>query len=278
MVREYHWQLQVRSYEGDAWGLLPASGMMRYLEEAAVSAARDVGYGRAFHDERNSLWVIRRMALALHAPVHIGDCIDITTWASHFERVRGGREYRVTNADDTLVASGLAEWVYLERKTLRPLAVPREVAVDFDLPGAPLGDYTPPSLSPVGQQFAFRAERVAEWHECDSLQHINNSVYVDWLDDALRTGLAELGWGVERLRERDLQLRGEHLKLDYKRAALPDHRLVISTTVQASEGRLVSVQQSIVSDEGAEVLTAHSVYGWQDSEGQPSQAPDILLA
>ncbi len=67
MVREYRWQLKVRSYEGDAWGLLPASGMMRYLEESAVSAARDVGYGRDFHEERGSAWVIRRMNLALES-------------------------------------------------------------------------------------------------------------------------------------------------------------------------------------------------------------------
>jgi acyl-CoA thioester hydrolase len=279
MVREYRWQLKVNSYEGDAWGLLPASGFMRYLEESAVSAARDVGYGREFHDEHGSAWVIRRMSLALDAPVRIHDHLEITTWISHFERVRGGREYRVINpADGKLVASGLAEWVYLERKTLRPLAIPRALTVDFDVPGAPLGTYEAPTIPPLDTQREFRTERVAEWHECDSMGHINNTVYVDWLDDAWRAAMAALGWDVGELKNQGLQLRGEHYKLDYKRAALPGDHLTITTRLEGLEGRRCAISQEITDGSSAGIMSANTIYGWRTNEGETAEAPGILLA
>jgi len=279
MVREYRWQLKVRSYEGDAWGLLPASGMMRYLEESAVSAARDVGYGRDFHEERGSAWVIRRMNLALETPVRIHDELEIATWISHFDRVRGGREYRVINSvTGESVATGLAEWVYLERKTLRPLPIPRALSVDFDVPGAPLGKYEAPLLPSSTKEIEFSTERVAEWHECDSMGHVNNTQYVDWLDDAWRAAMEELGWKVGELRAQGVQMRGEHYKLDYKRGALPGDHLIIKTRLQGEVGRLCSVSQEITTGSGAEILSGSTVYGWRTNEGQPVEAPGVLLA
>lgn len=277
MVREYKWQLKIRSYEGDAWGLLPASGVMRYLEESAVVAARDVGYGREFHEKHGSAWIIRRMSLALCAPVRIHENLEITTWISHFDRVRGGREYRVVNAESgELVARGLAEWVYIERKTLRPIAIPRELTVDFDTPGAPLGEYSAPSLTPLARQREFSVERVAEWHECDSMGHVNNTVYVDWLDDAWRAAMGELGWDVGEMVKRGLQMRGEHYKLDYKRAALPGDHLTIVTRLEGKEGRLCLISQSITTA-GVEIMAASTVYGWYTGEGCPTEAPGISL-
>lgn len=276
MVREYRWQLKIRSYEGDAWGLLPASGMMRYLEESAVVAARDVGYGREFHEKHSSAWIIRRMSLVLCAPVRIHESLELATWISHFDRIRGGREYRVVNADtQELVARGLAEWVYIERKTLKPLAIPRELTADFEAPGAPLGEYGAPNVSPLQRQREFSVERVAEWHECDSMGHINNTVYVDWLDDAWRASMSELGWGVGEMVKRGLQMRGEHYKLDYKRAALPGDRLRISTRLEGMEGRLCLISQEIATAEGAQVMAACTVYGWCKSDGHPTDAPEI---
>ena len=279
MVREFRWQLKIRSYEGDAWGLLPASGLMRYLEESAVSAARDVGYGREFHEERGSAWVIKRMSLQVLAPVRIHERLEISTWISHFDRVRGGREYRVTNSGTgESVAVGLAEWVYLERKTLRPLAIPRELSVDFDVPGAPLGEYEQPVLPPAGRELEFKSERRAEWHECDSMGHVNNTVYVDWLDDAWRAVMHEFGWNVGELRERGIQMRGEHYKLDYKRGALPGDLLLINTRVTGLEGRLSSVSQKITDESGTEIFSGSTVYGWRTNEGEAAEAPGILFA
>ena len=100
MVREYRWRLRVRSYEGDAWGQVPASGMLRYFEQSAIDAAADAGYGREFHRDNRSAWVIRRMTLLFgERPALTGEELEIRTWISHFAKVRGGSEYRVVHGD-----------------------------------------------------------------------------------------------------------------------------------------------------------------------------------
>ena len=165
MAREYTWRLQVRSYEGDAWGLVPAPVILRYLEHSAVMAAADVGYGRKFHEENSSAWVIRRMTLLMDAPARQAEELEISTWISNFAKVRGNREYRVCDAaTGTTLYTGLAEWVYMDRQSLTPKMIPPQVAQDFDVPGAPIFQYDAPQVEPYrGKEFV--AERTVDWHE-----------------------------------------------------------------------------------------------------------------
>ena len=107
--------------------------------------------------------------------------------------------------------------------------------------------------------------------------HVNNAVYADWLDAALRDAMLEMGWPIARLKEQGYQLRAEYLALDYKRAALPGERLSINTLIEGIEGRLCALSQSIRSDNGAsqiEVAASASVYGWADSAGEPCAPPE----
>src|SRR6476619_4270758 len=188
-VRTYNWRLKVRSYEGDAWGRVPASGILRYMEQSAILAAADAGYGNDFHREHNSAWVVHRATISLPIPLRLGAEVEITTWISHFSRVRGGREYIFKDATtgETLGVA-LTEWVYVDRTTLQPKAIPRELAVDFATPGGIQQEYDPPTLE-ANMNVSFATERTVEWHEIDSMGHVNNAVYADWLDDAFRNAL-----------------------------------------------------------------------------------------
>jgi YbgC/YbaW family acyl-CoA thioester hydrolase len=274
-MRQYRWGFRLRSYEGDAWGQLSSAGLLRYFEQSAVDAAADAGYGSEFHDARNSGWVIRRMYLVIDAPMRAGSDLEIVTWASHFARVRGGREYRVHHPrSDRVLARGLAEWVYVDRQTLAPLALPKELAQDFATPGAPLGSYDPPVVAPLDTQPEFTAARTAEWHEADAFAHVNNAVYAEWLDEAVKLALAELGWSTRSLMEAGLQLRGEYHALDYRRAAVPEDRVQIITRIEGVSGRLLAVRQVLTDEVGATYITASSVYGWRTIDGEPSGPPE----
>jgi acyl-CoA thioester hydrolase len=279
MVREYKWRLRVRSYEGDAWGLVPTSGILRYLEQSAVIAAANLGYGAEYHREHNSAWVIRRMSLVMHTPVRQGDELEIATWITHFAKVRGGREYVVSNAaSGQALYSGLAEWVYVDRQTLAPKAIPPGLDAVFDTPGAPIYRYDAPQVEVSAEQPRFTTERTVEWHELDSMGHVNNAMYADWLDDAFKAAMDVMGWNVARLKEEGLHLRGEHHSLNYKRAAMPGDKLFVTTIIGGATGRLCSVSQAVTDTNGEELMSADSVYGWRDNAGQPCEAPHGFAA
>jgi YbgC/YbaW family acyl-CoA thioester hydrolase len=264
-MREYRWQLKVRSYEGDAWGCLSSAWLLRYLEHSAVMAAADVGYGSRFHEENRSAWVIRRMTLLTPRLIRLAQDLEIVTWISHFARVRGGREYRVFDTLGELLATGIAEWVYIDRATLAPIAIPQQTAMDFEVPGAPLGNYDPPALERAEDVEAWEhnVQRTAHWHECDSIGHINNAVYAGWLDDAMFAAVEAQGVSLMEQREKGLRLGGAYYKLDYKRAALPGDELTVTTQLERQSGPSYAVAQRILAADGSTLLTASNIYTWQ---------------
>lgn len=278
MPRIYTQQHKVLNYEGDAWGQLQPSGVLRLLETSAIDAASDGGYGDEFHATHGTAWVVRRMSLLLLAPAHTNEELEITTWASHFVRVRGGREYRIENlTTGKSVAQGIAEWVYVDRKTGMPRPIPPQVAADFDVPGAPLGSYDPPPVSLASVPKEYKASRKAEWYEADSMGHVNNTVYADWLDSAFRDATEEAGWPVAQYKKRGYQLRANYILLEYKRPALPGDRLVISTNIVGAEGSLCSVSQTIRRadrEDSTELASAEYVYGWADRDGVSCEPPE----
>jgi YbgC/YbaW family acyl-CoA thioester hydrolase len=215
------------------------------------------------------------MTLQSHAPIRIGDRIEVTTWLSNLERVRGGREYRVVNAETgELGASGLAEWVYVDRQTLRPMALPPDLLNRLRVPGAPLGDYDPPAVPLAEAPRRFTSRRSAQWYECDTHGHVNNSVYADWLDEAMRAALLEMGYSTSDLKAAGVQLRGIHYRLEYKRAALPLDSLQIETTLTGTKGALCAVKQHISTEAGTDLLTAGSIYAWLTNDGEKAEPPE----
>ncbi len=260
----------VGSGEGDAWGQLPPSGVLRMFEQAAVAAAGDAGYDREFHIKHGSAWIIRRMVLLMPTPAHISDRLQLSTWLSHIAKVRGNREYRLENlSEGGMTATGMAEWVYIDRERVVPKVIPRELEADFDMPGAPLGTYEPPHVEAQDNPLEFSTERVAEWYECDSMGHVNNAVYADWLDSGLRAAMDAGGWPVGEMKRAGLQLRGEYFALDYKRPAMPGDHLTVTTRIDGVSGRLCRIYQAVANAEGTDLLTCTSVYGWADRHGKP---------
>ena len=117
-------------------------------------------------------------------------------------------------------------------------------------------------------------EREARWHETNSMQHINNAVYADWLDDAMREAVTQIGWSVAALRQQGLQLRGEYYYLDYKKAAVPGDAVTITTRVEGVSPTHCAVSQSIVTPDGIELLRANNVYRWRTGTGEATEGPE----
>ena len=74
--------------------------------------------------------------------------------------------------------------------------------------------------------------------EIDEYEHVNNSVYLRWMDGIAWAHSAKLGMPLERCLEMRRGMAVRHTRVDYTQAALVDDLLLIATWIVSSDGRL----------------------------------------
>ena len=249
---------RVRFDEAGPDGLLRTSVLLRYAQDLAWfhSAAR--GFDRAWYAERGLAWLARAAEVAVLAPDRrVGD---------DARRDDAGRRR----------ATGLgAPPDRLRRRGRRPCRVdpcrlgpprcarrPDSVPAEFDeVFGAPEGDVParprrrsasrPPTPAPA--TFAVRPQ------ELDPMDHVNNAVYADWLDEAvIAAGDPAAVRAVPRL-----------ARLEYARSAEPDASL--SGEVWPADGGWA---YRLSEAAGPELLRAHLAPAITDQTDEAPTAPD----
>jgi acyl-CoA thioesterase FadM len=158
---------RVRFDEAGSDGRLRTSAILRYAQDLAWVHSSALGFDRAWYDEHGLTWLVRAAELAVTAPAGVGTTLIGTT------RVDG---------DGHAVAWINIDWVLLDARGV-PTRIPpmfEEIlqgpAATFGLARVPLGE---PSADAVRRRFTVRPQ------ELDPLDHANNAVYADWLEEAV---------------------------------------------------------------------------------------------
>jgi len=80
----------------------------------------------------NATWVIRSHKVEYFLPAYVGEEIEIRTWVENIKRVRSLRKYEfVRKSDGKTLVKGETDWVFVDVKSGRPLAIPQVVAGVF---------------------------------------------------------------------------------------------------------------------------------------------------
>jgi len=75
-------------------------------------------------------WFIREHKLEYFSPAFSGEEIEVRTWVENIRRVQSQRKYEfVRKRDGKTLVKGETEWVFVDAKSGRPLAIPKEVRV-----------------------------------------------------------------------------------------------------------------------------------------------------
>lgn len=225
-------QFQVRLYECDAYGHVNNAVYLRYMEEAALGASAAVGYPWTRYSEMGRTWFTRDTSVEYFYPITFGDSIEVRTWLTDLRRVRSLRVYEMVLAGtEQLVARGLTDWTYIDTKTKQPVQVPDEVVSAYH-PGE-----TPPKLErqsfpeapPKPDGNAYEVHRRVEWRDLDSLRHVNNAIYLTYMEDAAMQAVASYGWPVYRMRELEQGPVATETRIQYLGTADLDDELVVRT-------------------------------------------------
>ena len=280
MTHLFTTRLRVRHYELDARGEMPNSALFRLFQETAMRATRDAGFGVEWFMERRAVWLVHQMTVEHLRPIRYPDELEVTTWLSDVQKVRTHREYLARSAvTNEIVARGRAYWVHLNGATLLPARIPPDLIERFQPNGIRAVPRPEPRTYAFSKHLApieHRARRRVQRYEADGMQHVNNAVYIDWLEEALADAVT--AWHPEQSLEQQSKDVGSpdtahHLcvrrhDIAYARSALPGDEVEINVRT-SGVGHCASAWNSEIR-RGEELLVRDRITAlWVDEAGKP---------
>jgi len=141
-----------------------------------------LGFGRDWYAARGIFWVVRAVRLDVLKPIRTYSDVYVTTEVTGFRRIAARRHSEIRDGSGALMALVEIDWVMVNERGM-PTRVPGEMlkfladeAATFEMLKGSLPD-TPPGA--VEQRFGVRRR------DLDPMSHVNNSVYIDYLEEAL---------------------------------------------------------------------------------------------
>jgi acyl-ACP thioesterase len=191
-------------------GRIRTSVLLRYTQDLAALHSSSRGFGRDWYAARGITWLVRAAEVEVLAPIGIADELVGTTQVAGWRRVWARRRTDFRDASGALVSQVRIDWVLLDGRGV-PTRIPAEFEPVFGAVPTAVG-LARVDLGEVPEGAA-RSVRSVRPQELDPMDHVNNAVYADWLDEAIivtgEDGAAAVA-AIPRL-----------ARLEYARAAAP---------------------------------------------------------
>jgi acyl-CoA thioester hydrolase len=274
---------RVRHYECDALGHLNNANYVRYMQETAFDASAAAGYDHSKYEQIGHSWLIRETDIEYLKPVGYGDSVNVKTWVIDFHRVRSRRAYEFSLlGSGEKVAKAVTDWVFLDSATAKPTTIPDEMIDAFFPDGLPAN--TPPrqkfSIPPNPPDGKFETNLRVNWNDLDPVQHVNNAVYLNFVEECGMQVIASHGWPITRMIDEGFAIFIRQHQIQYRQPAFLGDELVISTWA-SNVRRSTATRHYVIqrSSDGTEMEAVHSLGVWVDlKSGKPIRIPKEFLS
>jgi acyl-CoA thioesterase FadM len=229
---------RVRFEESTASETMRTAVYLAWVADIAWQHSTVLGFGRDWYSERGLFWLVRAIRLDVFAPIQTYAGVLVSTQVVGYRRISARRESEVRDPSGELLARLEIDWVMTNERGV-PTRVPDDFhkfvvdrAVSFEMHKVAL-----PEAPPDAVERRFQVHR----RDLDPLDHVNNSVYLDYFEEALEAaGQGEL-----------LRATPRRYVLDFASSAERDERLVGRTWPH--EGGWA---YRLSGDDGAEIFRA----------------------
>jgi acyl-ACP thioesterase len=186
IVRPY----RVRFEESTVTETMRSAVFLAWLADVAWQHSVLLGFGRDWYSQRGLFWLVRAIQLEILAPVRTYDTVYVSTQVVGYRRIAARRHSEIRDALGELLAQADIDWVMTNERGL-PCRIPvdfhrfvAESGATFEMNKVALPD-TPAGAS----ERRFHVRR----RDLDPLDHVNNSVYLDYFEQELdAAGQADL--------------------------------------------------------------------------------------
>ena len=166
----------------DRYGRLKPSMILYLAQEVAGRHFDEISMSYDALAEKGMFWAIIRQRVQISRMPHVGETIRVETWPMPTTRVAYPRSVVAYDADNNEVFRCISLWVLMDLNT-RGMILPGKsgISVVGTLRGNELA--APGSLAPKTRQN--QACRRVCYTDLDRNGHMNNTRYLDWIDDLL---------------------------------------------------------------------------------------------
>jgi len=173
---------RVRFDEAGPEGGLRTSGYMRFAQDVAWQHSAALGFGREWYAERGLTWLVRAAELEILAEVPMGESLKARTAVVGMRRVFARRRGDFRRPDGSPAGWVHTDWVLIDARgaLTRIPAIFGELFGSQDRTGL-VGRIPLPPTPPKALRRTFRVRP----HELDPMDHVNNAVYLDWLEESV---------------------------------------------------------------------------------------------
>jgi acyl-ACP thioesterase len=171
---------RVRFDEAAPDGLIRTSVLLRYAQDLAWFHSSARGFTRAWYRERGLTWLARAAEVTVLGEMGVGEEFVGTTQVVGWRRVWARRRTDFVDASGSTVAWMHVDWVLLDGRGA-PTRIPKEFDGVFWAPEAAFQLGRVALADAPGS--AHRGTFEVRPHELDPMDHVNNAVYADWLDE-----------------------------------------------------------------------------------------------
>ena len=182
MERIYEQSFTISDICVDRYGYVKPSTILYLAQEAAGQHCLELGTDYDTLAKWNLFWAVTRHKVQITRLPKRGETITVETWPMPTTRVAYPRSMAAYDAQGDLLFQSVSLWVLMDMNT-RAMVLPGKsgISVDGILRGTELE--VPHSLMPKAA--AASCDRQVTYSCLDRNGHMNNTRYLDWVDDLL---------------------------------------------------------------------------------------------
>ena len=178
IVRPY----RARFEESTSKETIRAAIHLAWVADAAWQHSTLVGFSREWYEAQNLVWLIRAIRLDVLRPIAPYSTVMVSTRVAGFRRVASRRESEVFDPSGELLARVQIDWVITNARGI-PTRIPAEF-LRFVADGASTFEMLKVCLPEAPSSAVERRFHVRR-RDLDPMDHVNNSVYLDYFEEAL---------------------------------------------------------------------------------------------
>lgn len=197
---------------------LPA--IINYFQDCTTENSEQIGVGHDYLVGRERAWILNSWQVEIMRRPHVGESIEVGTWATGFKGVFGPRDFCMKTPEGEEIARAHSLWVYIDTESGRPVKPTEEEIAVYEVGDPILMEEVSRKIKVPEGAVVVDTFSVHKYH-IDTNRHVNNSKYIELACEAL---------------PEDFEVK--KLRVEYKKAAVLGDRMLLKRVIE--EERIVA--------------------------------------